>query len=154
MGIQSREVLWICRKSSLRVCALPVFSLILTPSALLHAIYRPHIAIAALKRTAGSERSVDSRGLKCEVSTMCNVWFTLILVHKKGLCFGWWWIKCSCHTGIMLKLFALLQALWLAACPSSGELTGNVTGKGWITLTSVCETNGSCPYLAKNRNFQ
>ena len=34
----------------------------------------------------------------------------------------------------MLKLFALLQALWLAACPSSGELIRDFTGKGVITF--------------------
>ena len=53
---------------------------------------------------------------------------------KKGLCFDDGGLRISCHTGIMLKLFALLQALWLAACPSSGELKRKSTAKGVITF--------------------
>ena len=78
-GIQSR-VLPMQEKLSARVRSPCVF----THS---HPLCFTSCHIAA-PRTAGSERSVVSRGLKCEVSTMCNVWFTLvILVLKKGLCF-------------------------------------------------------------------
>ena len=125
-GIQSR-ILPMQEKLSARVRSPCVF----THS---HPLCFTSCHIAA-PRTAGSERSVVSRGLKCEVSTMCNKWFTLvILVLKKGLCFDDGGLRISCHTWIMLKLFALLQALWLAACPSSGEPIRDFTGKGLITF--------------------